>query len=134
MFSALRLLPSLFYTSALPWYFVKRPKYIILQYTGYSKAFLELLSITFLLRTFVSPWKSIVDEYPANKMNYSEIAQVFTLNCTTRIIGMMFRSVALLLAVALQLVLFIAYFLYIALWLAYPGVLIAALVHFSQLL
>lgn len=126
----LRTLPGLFFTSFIPWYFIEQPKRILSNYVAYSNAFLEILSIVFLIKTFVSPWKSIVDEYPSNLMKYGEIAQVFTLNTTTRIIGMIFRTVALALAIIIQLTLLIIFLAYLILWLAYPGLVIAALFYF----
>lgn len=128
MILVLRILPSLFFTSFLPWYFLEQPKRILAQYVAYSNACNEILSITFLLRTYFSPWKSIIDEYPSNLMDYMAIAETFTLNCTTRIVGMIFRTVALAIALTVQIVLLIGYLTYFTLWLMYPGVVVAAIV------
>ena len=65
-----------------------------------------------------------MDEYPKNLTNIGEIAQVFTLNCTTRIIGMIFRTVALSVAIILHAALIVLFTVYLVLWLSYPGILI----------
>ena len=95
-------------------------------YLAYAQVFHEILSITFLLRTFFSPWKSIADAYPSNVLRYTEFAQAFTLNCTTRIIGVLFRTVALFVSVAAHFLLFIVFAAYLLLWICYPGTVIAA--------
>lgn len=133
MIKAFSMLPGLFFTSFVPWYFIEQPKKIARTYVAYSNAFMEILSIAFLLRTFFSPWKSIIDEYPRNLMNYMAVLEVFTLNCTTRVIGMIFRSIALVFAITAQLVLFAFFLAYFLLWYAYPGTVMAAMFYFLGL-
>ncbi|MBT3293040.1 hypothetical protein HN512_01285 [Candidatus Peregrinibacteria bacterium] len=124
MIHAILSFPGILLLSFLPWYYGEYPVRIFRQYIAYAKAFLEIISIVFLIKTFLSPWKSIVDEYPKNLTNIGEIAQVFTLNCTTRIIGMIFRTVALSVAIILHAALIVLFTVYLVLWLSYPGILI----------
>lgn len=126
------LLPGLFIGSFLPWYFFEEPKRIIQTYLAYAAAFNEVISIPFLLKTLLSPWKSIVDSYPSNKLNFGEIMQVFTLNCTTRVIGLIFRTVALSIGLSVQIILLAVSLAYLLAWFLYPGVLVAGLAYLMQ--
>lgn len=48
------LLPGLLLGSFLPWYFFQEPKRIAKSYVSYAGAFLEILSIKYLLLTLLS--------------------------------------------------------------------------------
>ncbi|MCK5015508.1 MAG: hypothetical protein KAS32_00390 [Candidatus Peribacteraceae bacterium] len=119
----------LFITSYLPWYFIEHPTKIIKTYFKYARAFFEIISVIFLLKTLLSPWKSIADEYPTNLMNIGEIAQVFTLNMTTRIIGLLFRLVALLFSIVSHICLLAGFLAYLLFWLTYPAILAGGILH-----
>jgi len=126
------LLPGLFVGSFLPWYFFEEPKRIVKTYGAYAGAFMEIISITFLLRTLVSPWKSITDEYPDNRMNIGGIAQSLTLNITSRIIGFLFRIVALTISITIQVTLLVFFTAYLLLWFLYPGILVAGIAYLTS--
>lgn len=126
------LLPGLFLGSFLPWYFFEEPRRIIGNYFAYAAAFLEIISIPFLLRTLVSPWKSITDEYKVKGFNFSELAQSLTLNVTSRVIGFLFRSITLVIGLTAQILLLLFFLAYFIAWIIYPGVLIAAIAYFTS--
>jgi len=126
------LLPGLFLRSFVPWYFYEEPKHILKTYAAYAEAFLEVISIPFLLRTLLSPWKSITDDYPTNRLNIGALLQSLTLNITSRIIGLLFRIVALALGIVIQCVLLMFFTCYLLLWLLYPAVVVTALAALSS--
>lgn len=126
------LLPGLVAGSLLPWYFFEEPKRIIHSYMAYAGAFLEIISIKFLLITLFSPWKSIRDDYPKNGLNFSEMAQSLTLNITSRVIGFLFRIVALTVGISIQLVVFAGFAAYLLAWFVYPGVLVAGIAYLTS--
>lgn len=132
LLEVLWLLPGLFLGSFLPWYFYEEPKHIIKTYIAYAAAFLEIISIPFLLRTLVSPWKSITDEYEVKGFNFSELAQSLTLNVTSRVIGLLFRSITLIIGTVAQLVLLAFFLAYFVLWILYPGLLVAGIAYFTS--
>tara|TARA_B100001971_G_C18029566_1_gene451798 strand:- start:344 stop:760 length:417 start_codon:yes stop_codon:yes gene_type:complete len=132
IFHVLLLLPGLLLGSLLPWYFFEEPKRIVKTYGAYAGAFLEIISIKFLLLTLIKPWKSITDEYPTNKLNFSEIAQSLTLNITSRVIGFLFRIVALAVSIVIQSCLFVGFTIYLILWFLYPGVLVAGIAYLTS--
>lgn len=126
------LLPGLILGSLLPWYFFEEPKRIIKNYLAYAGAFLEIISIKFLLLTLISPWKSIKDEYKGGPLNIGEFAQSLTLNVTSRIIGFLFRIFALTIGIAIQITLFAGFATYLIVWFFYPGVLVAGIAYLTS--
>lgn len=121
----IRLLTLLLHLRAFArWYVWEQPLWIVRRYREYATVFAEIFSFRFLLRTFFSPWKNIVDRYPAHGFQIGLIAQAFVLNCTSRLIGMIFRTVALLLGVVVECALFFAALLYLVFWVSYPVIIV----------
>ncbi|MFA7682118.1 MAG: hypothetical protein WCX61_03750 [Candidatus Peribacteraceae bacterium] len=106
----------------LPWYFLKVPGRIIRGYGAYVRALGEIFSFWFLIRTFLKPWKSIVDRYPDRGFNLGLIAQAFTLNCTSRVIGMIFRTVAFVLGVVMEIIVLGVFLVLLFVWILFPFV------------
>ena len=93
---------------------------ILREYRDYAFAFLEILSIPFLLRTLFSPWKGIIERYPTRGFQWDRILEAFTLNVVTRVIGMVVRVLTLVLALLMQIALLLFFFTRLALWYAFP--------------
>lgn len=120
-FAQLLLLgPQLLVTTFLPWYLWQRPIGIIKLYWSYAIAFDEILSIPFLMRTWIAPWKAIADEYPSNLMKFSELSQTLALNTLSRCIGFLFRTCAIAIGLAIQIILLVGFSLYFLSWIFYP--------------
>ena len=110
----------------LSWYFWEVPAAIVRMYGQYAGAFAEMFSFTFMLRSLFAPWKAITDEYPENNFNWELIAQAFVLNIVTRIIGFIFRIVAICIGVILQILCLVGFFAGLIVWIAYPVIVIIA--------
>jgi len=106
--------------SFLSWYMVEVPYHIVRGYILYAKAFMEIFSIIFLLRTLFSPWKSITDPYPDNKLNLGAIAYTFSLNCTTRAVGFVVRIIAIAFSLSMQIILITMFSVSLLFWLLFP--------------
>ena len=114
------LLPTMLLAEFLPWYFLHIPRVIIRLYVGYARAFASIFSILFLLRTLVSPWKSIADRYPDNMLQLVEVFKVFTLNCTARGVGLVIRTATILVGLIIQVLLLAAFVLVFCVWVGFP--------------
>jgi hypothetical protein len=113
----------------LTWYFVEKPAQMTISTWQYIRAFAEIFSFGFLIRTFFSPWKSIVDSYPTKGFQIGLIAQTFVLNTTSRLIGAIFRTVAFAIGLAFEIILLTVCAAFIVSWLILPGIILASL-HF----
>ena len=82
------------------WYVIDMPTVFIQLLGQYVSTLAEVFSFLFLLRTFLSPWKQIVDRYPSKGLDLGRIAQTFTLNCTARVIGALFRLLTIMIGLA----------------------------------
>lgn len=104
----------------LTWYAIERPKAIAHQYCRYASAFGESFSLIFLLKTLIAPYKNIKDEYPRRGFNLEAILQTLTLNITARVIGMIFRTVAIVFGIVTQVLLISMFMLYFLVWIFFP--------------
>ncbi|PIR49158.1 hypothetical protein COU80_00205 [Candidatus Peregrinibacteria bacterium CG10_big_fil_rev_8_21_14_0_10_55_24] len=111
------------------WYFATVPAAMVRSYRAYAHAASEVFSIWFLLRTFFKPWKSITDPYPKQGLNIGLIAQAFTLNCTSRVIGMIFRTVAIIIEAVVQLLFLAGFLVAFVTWMVFPVVFLLDLLY-----
>ena len=114
------VLLSLFWNTFLSWYLLTRPLQIIQTYFAYARTFWEMLSITFLLKTLISPWKNLTDAYPKNSLNLSQLAQTFTMNCTARMIGLIIRLSTIIIGLLVQIALLAFFIIYFLFWMTFP--------------
>jgi len=102
------------------WYYWVQPSKILKKFFDYLRAFIEIFSFVFLIRTLFSPWRQIKDRYPKNGLNISAIAEAFTLNMISRTIGFLFRIITVFMGIVLVLVLLVAFATFYMLWLVFP--------------
>ena len=116
--------PLIFTGITLPefilWYFWHQPRRIIRSYNAYRRAFVEMFSFLFLLRTLISPWRQITDTYQKRGFSLSLFSQTLTLNVLSRTIGFLFRIVTLILGIFFLLLLTACFALYFVVWLVFP--------------
>lgn len=110
----------------LPWVLWQEPKNILRSYGAYARAFSEILSVSFLLRTLLSPWKGIAEEMPS-ALQWDKFLQALFVNLVTRMIGMVIRLVAIILSVVAQLLLLVLFILLFAGWFVFPFIVIGVL-------
>jgi hypothetical protein len=114
-------LASLFVRRFLPWYFLLQPAAIFRMYLAYASAFLQVFSFIFLLKTLFSPWKGIADTYPDNLFQVVRVSQVFTLNCTARVVGAVVRLITIAVGIIVQSTLVVVFAAMLITWIAFPG-------------
>jgi len=95
----------------------------------YIRTTAEVFSFWFLLRTFFKPWKSIKDKYPKKGFNLTLFAEAFTLNCTSRVIGMIFRTVALVIGILMELIVIAVCIAVFLVWVLFPLLFILDLLY-----
>lgn len=123
---------SIAFRDFLKWYFLEKPVRILKTYWEYCKAFNEVFSFGFLLRTLFSPWKQITDKYPSKGFDIGQIAQTFTLNVTTRVIGFIFRIFAFAFGLLMHLVLLAGFVAFFSAWLLFPVLFVWGVVYLFQ--
>mgnify|MGYP006865011742 CR=1 FL=1 len=116
--------PLIFTGTTLPefirWYFWEQPSRILRLYFAYLRAFVEIFSFIFLVRTLISPWRHITDAYPKRGFNLNLFAQALTLNIVSRTIGFIFRSVTLFFGLTAVTVLTVCFAFFYMAWLSFP--------------
>ena len=116
------------------WYLLEIPWRLVRSWGEYMRTVGEIFSFFFLLKTFFKPWKSITDTYPHKGLNIGLIAQAFTLNCTSRIIGMIFRSAALILGLVMEGVVIVLFSAMLIVWMFFPVLVVLDIVFLIETL
>lgn len=111
---------SIAFQDFVRWYFFEKPVRIVKAYWEYFRAFNEVFSFLFLVRTLFSPWKQIHENYPNKGLDLGRIGQTLTLNITTRVIGFLFRIVAFILGLAAQLIVLAGFLTFFFAWVLFP--------------
>jgi hypothetical protein len=104
----------------LPWYFVEMPKAIVDTYFAYVRAFWEIFSFPFLLRTLLLPWKNVLDPYPKNRLDIAGIFQTLVMNTMSRLIGCLFRLVMMVLGLVTHACCLVLFAAWLTLWMTFP--------------
>ena len=129
LFSALRrpqFLSQVIGQDFVPWALWDQPKRILRCYVEYARACAEILSITFLLQTLVSPWKGISEAVPS-VIRWDQFLQAFFVNLVTRGIGMVIRLMAIALSLTLQILLLAVFVILSVGWYVLPFAALVAL-------
>jgi hypothetical protein len=112
----------------LPWYLWSEPVRLVRRYIEYAKAFYQIISIGFLLRTLLSPWKGIVEKAPLT-FQWERIMEALTVNLVTRGIGMVIRLVTIAFSLALQIVALACFIVIFCAWFAFPVLAVAGVTY-----
>jgi len=104
----------------LRWYFWEQPIHIIRTYRVYFRAFMEIFSFGFLMRTLFSPWKQIRNTTPIRGFNISAMSQALTLSVLSRTIGFFLRSVTVIFGLGFMVILSCGFLAFFFVWIAFP--------------
>lgn len=114
------LLGEIVIADFLPWYFILEPLAILRTYGSYAEALNQILSVPFLLRTLLSPWKSITDQYPPNLLQLRKFTEALVLNLLSRVMGFVIRIVTIAFALTLHVTLLLGFGTFLVSWYLYP--------------
>jgi hypothetical protein len=101
------------------WYLLGQPARMLRGYAAYAHALLEILSVPYLLLSLLSPWKGIV-EPPHAHWTPSTLVYGLVLNVTSRAVGFVIRTVAIVVAIVLHLGLIVGTVVLLVVWLLLP--------------
>jgi hypothetical protein len=87
---------TLFFFSYMKWHYTKAIQDLVRIVFNFVWFFYELFSITIFLKTFFSPFRRLGEGY-GNMLNLSLLFQTFILNTLMRFVGVLLRSVFILL-------------------------------------
>jgi len=121
-----QFLAQIFAMDFIPWVLFEEPRNILRAYVAYAHAFADILSVPFLLKTLVSPWKGIAEEMPSIVF-WDKFLQAFFVNLVTRMIGMVIRLFAIVLSLVMQILLFALFLMFFVGWFIFPLIAIGVL-------
>ncbi len=115
------------------WQFFESPKEILKGWGNFLKFGLHFFSIPLLIKTFFSPWRRYKWSYPRgfDAWTYFEI---FFSNLISRGMGVIFRTVLIVVGVAFEIFIFFMGFCIFLGWLILPVFLILGIYHGFRIL
>ena len=103
----------------LKWYFLDFPREIAQEFWEYFKILSQTFSITFLLRTFFYPWKRVIESY-GKSFDLKRYFSVLIDNIVSRSVGMLIRTIVIILCLIIYLTWVIFLIISLLIWLLYP--------------
>jgi len=91
----------------LKWHFYEMPKEIQKGWFNYLRFYLNFFSIPILLKTFFSPWKRYRWSY-GRGFSFSRYFEVFISNMATRVIGMVMRTILIIIGLIVDIFILVA--------------------------
>jgi hypothetical protein len=107
-------------TIFIKWYFIEVPKQILYQLYKYIVVISKIYSFAFLLKTFFSPWKGQIYEYPQKGFDLSLIFQTWTSNMISRLVGSFVRGVTMIIGIIVLLISLLIGGSAFIIWILYP--------------
>ena len=102
------------------WYVFDQPSKILKAYFAYLRAFVEIFSFSFLVRTLFSPWRQIVEEKTERGFNLQKWAMRVSFNMVSRTIGFLFHVITLFMGIVFVTSLTVCFATFYMLWLSFP--------------
>lgn len=117
----------------LSWQIFEMPKNILKAWKNFLLFSLNYFSVPLLLKTFFSHWRRYRWEYPKG-FDFGIYFEVFFSNLISRSLGIVFRSVLIIVGLILEiLILFAGFFIFLG-WLILPILLIFGLYYGFRIL
>ena len=101
------------------WHFIEAPRGIVGGWKNFLLFNLNYFSIGLLLKTFFSPWRRYVWEYPRG-FSFGKYAEVFLSNLVSRVIGAILRIFLIFAGIFIEIFIVIAGAIVFLGWLALP--------------
>jgi len=117
----------------LQWHFNDQTKAILRAWKNFLIFGLNYFSIPLLLRTFCSPWRRYKYFYPKG-FDLRRYIVAFTFNAISRGIGMIMRTILIIIGIIAEFFIFLAGLLFVLIWLFLPVILIISFFYGLKIL
>lgn len=114
------------------WYYLEAPASAVRGYLAYAGAISEIVPFIFLLRTLLLPWKNIADRTRMRGIDLGRIMEKLSLGLLACGVGCVVRLLTIVMGLFLQMLLLSLVTIYLAIWLAFPVLLILGIVFILQ--
>ena len=108
------------------WHYFKQSGTILLGWKNLLRFNLEFFSIPVLLRTFFWPWRKYEDSF-AKGFDLMQVLEVITFNMMSRVIGILLRSILIVMGISLEIIIFFGGLIILTIWLTVPLLISAGL-------
>lgn len=112
----------------LEWYFIERTLKILKAWKGLIFSYFNYFSVLILIKTFFSPWRGISEGY-GRGLDIQRYTEAFALNTMSRIIGVIYRTFFLIIAVFAETIIIVGGIVIFILWLLFPVLAVLAIYY-----
>ncbi|NOY35656.1 MAG: ATP-dependent Clp protease ATP-binding subunit [bacterium] len=106
------------------WHYLKAPFDILKIWTNFLKFFFfYFIPVPQLLKTLFNPWKRDIAAYQKRGFDIKRFFDTLALNAISRSIGFFIRFLAIIFAITIEVAVFAAGPVFLAIWLAWPAIL-----------
>lgn len=101
------------------WQFYEMPSFLFQVWKNYLMFATNYFSVPLLLKTFFSPWRRYNWRYPKG-FDLQEFFNTLVSNTFSRFLGALMRTVLIIIGIFLQIFVFVAGIIVLALWMLMP--------------
>jgi hypothetical protein len=112
---ALFIIPSYF-----AWHYGRGISDLVRLYQNYIWFFFNFFSINLLVKTFFAPWQRIAEHRSKAGIDFEDIAEVLTINIIMRLVGMMIRTIFIVIGSICVVLVAVFGALFFVVWLLLP--------------
>jgi len=109
----------------ISWQFFEMPKFLFEVWNNYFIFASNLFSLPLLLKTFFSPWRRYIWNYPKN-FDIKEFFNTLISNIISRILGAIMRIVLIAVGITFQIFIAVAGSIVFLMWILLPFIFLAA--------
>lgn len=106
------------------WQFFETPRFLFKVWNNYFMFAANFFSVLLLLKTFFSPWRRYIWQYP-KEFSFGEFFYTFLSNIVSRVMGALMRIVLIIVGVCLQIFVVIVGAIVLIIWILIPFIIIA---------
>jgi len=110
------------------WHFFEMPKNILKGWINYLRFGLNYFSVGLLFKTLLSPWRNYKWFYP-KAFDIGKYFEVAFSNLISRVLGLIPRSVLIVVGIVCEVFILLAGFVVFVIWLVLPILLILGIYH-----
>jgi len=80
----------------------------------------NFFSVPILLKSYFAPWRRMGEAYPKDVLNFGELASVLVVNLIMRLVGIVMRTVMIIVGLSVTLLVIVFYPIILSFWLGLP--------------
>ena len=116
------------------WHYGRAIRDLTRIYRGLVCFTFNFFSVSILVNSYFAPWRRLGEDYPEHGVKLFDYFSVFVVNLLMRLMGILMRSVVIIVGMAFTLLVILSYPIVLVIWLILPfGIVIIFFIGFGLL-